>query len=185
MGIERTKKLEKRRFNNLTFIGHLFMKNLIIPRIIHECCVSPLLKEPDNERIDELYKLLIIIGAKLEECPPKNPKGNHQNMRKIKSYYDRIQELFTNYKTFGLNMKSACHLQDLMEYHSSNWKNVRTVSGPKTIDEIHKDIKDKEKKEQEQLDQIVNHPVDDYNKIVAILIKEATVIIGVEIELIL
>merc|ERR1712142_1236597 len=39
--IERTKKLEKRRFNNLTFIGHLFMKNLIIPRIIHECCVSP------------------------------------------------------------------------------------------------------------------------------------------------
>jgi hypothetical protein len=137
---ESRNKSKIRTLGNMRFIGELFIAGLITEKIMHSCIVQLIsnnVKDPEEEAIESLCKLLMTVGKKLDSA---------QAARHIDAYFDQIAEFSTNPK---LQSRIRFMLKDVIEMRSNNWKARIQNAGPKTLAEIHKDIQ----KQAEQKDQ--------------------------------
>lgn len=137
---ESRNKAKIRTLGNMRFIGELFIAGLITEKIMHSCVVQLIsnnVKDPEEEAIESLCKLLMTVGKKLDSA---------QAARHLDAYFNQISEFSTNLK---LQSRIRFMLKDLIEMRANNWKARIQNAGPKTLAEIHKDIqKAAEQKEQ-------------------------------------
>ena len=119
-------------------------------RIMHEC-IRGLIKKEDEESLECLCTLVTSIGKVLEESTarrqdPKNKNGPQQHeVVSLDIYFSQMQQIVDQKKT---SSRIRCLLLDLIELRVNKWVPRRKVAGPKTIDQIHKDIQNDRNQQQ-------------------------------------
>ena len=135
---ERRKQLERdermtiarrRMLGNIRFIGELFKKQMLTERIMHMCIMKLLgeTKNPDEEDVEALCKLLSTIGGQLDHARAKD----HMD-----AYFRRILGLA---RSDSISSRHRFMCQDVIEMRQKGWRERRKQEGPKKIDDVHKD----------------------------------------------
>ncbi|KAJ2695907.1 hypothetical protein H4R19_005796, partial [Coemansia spiralis] len=122
--------IKRRGLGLVTFIGELFLLDVLTLRIMHEC-VKRLLtnyQTPEEEETESLAKLLTTVGKKLD---------NDKSTDMMDAYFARIRTMGTN-KTLSSRIRFM--IQDLIELRQKRWPSANDSAGPKTIAEVHEDI---------------------------------------------
>merc|ERR1719270_836146 len=143
-------KLKKRSLGNIRFIGELYKLSMLTARIMHECVRKLLTSNPsDEEALECLCRLLTTVGQALDkETNDRLAKGPIQGLVDLGSYFKEMMKLVEQKKT---SARVRFLMQDVIELRLNGWKKRREDAGPKTIDQIHKEI------EKEQLEQKLAH----------------------------
>lgn len=137
-------KLRRRSLGNIRFIGELYKLGMLTARIMHEC-VKKLLKQTDEESLECLCRLLTTVGKDLdEETKGRLSKGRAEGINDLTMYFKEMGKLVSEKQT---SSRVRFLMQDVIDLKHNGWKKRREDAGPKTIDEIHKEI------ETEQLQQ--------------------------------
>lgn len=135
-------KAKRQGLGLIRFIGELFKLGMLTERIMHECLNGMLQKEPDEEEIESLFKLLTTIGKKIDV-------GNGHKL--MNNYFNRISDLI---KDPSLTQRGRFMLQDLIDLRKNHWELRRgAATGPKTLQEI-KDDADKEAEEKSRQEKL-------------------------------
>ncbi|XP_029704340.1 eukaryotic translation initiation factor 4 gamma 3-like [Takifugu rubripes] len=136
--LEQTKlKTRVRSVANMRFIGELFKQRMITEAIIHTCAVK-LLQDVCEESMECLCKLLSMVGKDLD-TETERPKLN--------SYYDYIFYLLKEWK---MSTRIKFMLQDVVALRKNNWVPHKKDDGPKTLQQLHQEVKQAEEREQSQ-----------------------------------
>ncbi|TWW74326.1 Eukaryotic translation initiation factor 4 gamma 3 [Takifugu flavidus] len=136
--LEQTKlKTRVRSVANMRFIGELFKLRMITEAIIHTCAVK-LLQDVCEESMECLCKLLSMVGKDLD-TETERPKLN--------SYYDYICYLLKEWK---MSTRIKFMLQDVVALRKNNWVPRKKDDGPKTLQQLHQEVKQAEEREQSQ-----------------------------------
>jgi hypothetical protein len=131
---DREQKLRKNRqrmLGNVEFIGELFKRKMVgveevelsLNKLVTEC-------EEDMDKIQLLCKFLEGVGKVLEA----------QTKEMIDGCFQKIDGLLSN---TGLSSRFRFMLMDLIDLRSNGWVPRRAASGPKTLEEVQKEV-DKE-----------------------------------------
>merc|ERR1712142_1156754 len=137
-------KLRRRSLGNIRFIGELYKLNMLTARIMHEC-VKKLLMTTDEESLECLCRLVTTVGKDLEEeTTGRLSKGPQPGINDLSVYFKEMSKLVEQRK---ISSRVRFLMQDVIELRQNGWKKRREDAGPKTIDQIHKEI------EKEQLEQ--------------------------------
>lgn len=152
-------KLRRRSLGNIRFIGELYKLGMLTARIMHECVKKLLCSPSDEEALECLCRLLTTVGkdldmetrAKISEAQ-KNPSkaSSVAGINDLSVYFKEMTKLVNDRKT---SSRVRFLLQDVIDLKQNEWKKRREEAGPKTIDQIHKEI------ETEQLQQKLQHMV--------------------------
>ncbi|CAG8488138.1 4877_t:CDS:2 [Acaulospora colombiana] len=132
-------KAKRHGLGLIRFIGELFKLSMLTERIMHEC-IKKLLsnKNPEEEEMESLCKLLTTVGQQLDHANAKT----HMD-----AYFSRMDEMSKNMK---LSSRIRFMILDVIELRSNNWVPRRDNNAPKTIAEIHEDAA-KQKEEAEYM----------------------------------
>ena len=129
----------RRTMGNIRFIGELYKLKMISEPIMHDC-IFKLLKSEKQESLEEqlecLCKLLATIGKMMDHEKAK---------ARMDQYFDRIQKIIDKKKT---SSRIRFALKDVIDLRKDDWVPRRDEGAPKTIDQIHKEAQEKEKKEE-------------------------------------
>ncbi|XP_023209316.1 eukaryotic translation initiation factor 4 gamma 3 isoform X3 [Xiphophorus maculatus] len=133
-------KARRRSIGNIKFIGELFKLKMLTEAIMHDCVVK-LLKNHDEESLECLCRLLTTIGKDLdfEKAKPR-----------MDQYFNQMEKIVKERKT---SSRIRFMLQDVIDLRLHNWVSRRADSGPKTIEQIHKEAKIEEQEEQRKVHQ--------------------------------
>ncbi|KAF3848144.1 hypothetical protein F7725_021172 [Dissostichus mawsoni] len=134
--LQREKDNARRRWmGNMKFIGELFKLKMLTEVIMHICIVK-LLKNHDEEVLECLCRLLSTIGKDLdfEKAKPR-----------MDQYFNQMENIIKDRTT---SSRIRFMLQDVLDLRRSSWVPRRGEQGPKTIEQIHKDAKLEEQREQ-------------------------------------
>ncbi|KAK1425090.1 hypothetical protein QVD17_20434 [Tagetes erecta] len=127
---EKRVKARRRMLGNIRLIGELYKKRMLTERIMHEC-IKKLLgfdqKNPDEENIEALCKLLSTIGEMID-----HPKAKEH----MDVYFDMMFQLSNN---MTLSSRVRFMLKDAIDLRRNKWRQRRKVEGPKKIEEVHRD----------------------------------------------
>lgn len=141
-------KARRRSLGNIRFIGELYKLQMLTARIMHEC-VKKLLTTTDDESLECLCRLVTTVGKALEdETNGRLSKGPVQGINNLDVYFKEMSKLVDQRKT---SSRVRFLMQDVIDLKLNNWKKRREDAGPKTIDQIHKEI------EKEQLELKLAH----------------------------
>jgi len=141
-------KLRRRSLGNIRFIGELYKLGMLTARIMHEC-VKKLLTTTDEESLECLCRLVTTVGQDLDtETQNRLAKGPQPGINDLSVYFKEMGKLVGEKKT---SSRVRFLMQDVIELRLNGWKKRREDAGPKTIDQIHKEI------EKEQLEQKLQH----------------------------
>jgi len=141
-------KLRRRSLGNIRFIGELYKLHMLTARIMHEC-VKKLLMTTDEESLECLCRLVTTVGQDLEtETQGRLAKGPQTGINDLSVYFKEMGKLVEQKK---ISSRVRFLMQDVIELRLNGWKKRREDAGPKTIDQIHKEI------EKEQLEQKLAH----------------------------
>ncbi|XP_029695200.1 eukaryotic translation initiation factor 4 gamma 3-like [Takifugu rubripes] len=136
--LEQTRhKARVRLLGTVRFIGELFKLRMISEAIIPTCVVK-LIKDECEESLECLCKLLSIVGKDLD-TETERPKLN--------SYNGYICHLLKEWK---MSTRIKFMLQDVLALRKNNWVPCRKDEGPKTIKQLHQEVKLAEEREQPQ-----------------------------------
>merc|ERR1719282_1785407 len=143
-------KLRKRSLGNIRFIGELYKLSMLTARIMHECVRKLLTSNPsDEEALECLCRLLTTVGQALDkETNDRLAKGQKMGLVDLGSYFKEMMKLVEQKKT---SARVRFLMQDVIELRLNGWKKRREDAGPKTIDQIHKEV------EKEQMEQKLQH----------------------------
>jgi len=141
-------KLRRRSLGNIRFIGELYKLGMLTARIMHEC-VKKLLTTTDEESLECLCRLVTTVGQDLDaETTAKLKKGPIPGINNLDVYFKEMNKIVAEKKT---SSRVRFLMQDVIELRLNDWKKRREDAGPKTIDQIHKEI------EKEQLEQQIKN----------------------------
>jgi len=141
-------KLRRRSLGNIRFIGELYKLHMLTARIMHEC-VKKLLMTTDEESLECLCRLVTTVGQDLEvETSGRLAKGPQQGINDLSVYFKEMGKLV---EKKAISSRVRFLMQDVIELRLNGWKKRREDAGPKTIEQIHKEI------EKEQLAQKLAH----------------------------
>ncbi|XP_044751376.1 eukaryotic translation initiation factor 4 gamma 3-like isoform X2 [Coccinella septempunctata] len=121
---ETRRRIRMRSVGNVRFIGELFKINMLTVNIM-TVCMSVLLTHKDEESLECLCRLLTTIGRKLEES------------KDISSYFDTMQKIVDGKE---VSSRIRFMLQDVIDLRKNKWVPRRQDAGPKTIDQIARDV---------------------------------------------
>ncbi|XP_056906315.1 eukaryotic translation initiation factor 4 gamma 3-like [Takifugu flavidus] len=137
--LEQTKlKTRVRSVANMRFIGELFKLRMITEAILHTCAVK-LLQDVCEESMECLCKLLSIVGKDMD-TEAERPKLN--------SYYDYICYLLKEWK---MSTRIKFMLQDVVALRKNNWVPRKKDDGPKTLQQLHQEVCDGDRKQNNHL----------------------------------
>jgi translation initiation factor 4G len=122
-------KAKRQGLGLIHFIGELFKLQMLTEKIMHDCVRKLLanVKDPEEEEIEGLCKLMTTVGLQLDHEKAKN----HMDV-----YFVRMVELTKNQR---LASRIRFMVQDVIDLRSNKWVNKRAAAGPKTIAAIHEE----------------------------------------------
>ncbi|XP_059901055.1 eukaryotic translation initiation factor 4 gamma 1-like isoform X2 [Gadus macrocephalus] len=135
-------KAHRRRLGNIEFIGGLFKLKMLTEHIMHDCIVK-LLKKHDEESVECLCWLISNIGKDLDHWKAKP---------RMDQYFNMMGNIIKERKTAS---RSHFILQDVLDLRRNLWVPRHGKQGPKTIDQIHKDVELEEHREQMKVQQAI------------------------------
>jgi len=151
---DKERKARRRSAGNTRFIGELYKRDMLTVRIMHEC-IRRLIQKADEESLECLCRLVTTVGKHLEDATEHALKMKAENPNKLREvvaldgYFTQMQKIIDQKLT---TLRVRCLLMDVIDLRKNKWVPRRKVAGPKTIDQIHKDIeKEKEKQQFENL----------------------------------
>ncbi|CAH2300952.1 eukaryotic translation initiation factor 4 gamma 1 isoform X1 [Pelobates cultripes] len=118
-------KARRRYQGNIKFIGELFKLKFLSEDTMKDCLMK-LLNRNSEESIECICILLTTTGKSLEngQC-------------RLDNYISKIDIFIKNQKT---SSRIRFLVQDMMELRKNNWVPRHTPQGPKTIEQIHKEV---------------------------------------------
>jgi len=153
---DKERKARRRSAGNTRFIGELYKREMLTVRIMHEC-IRRLIQKKDEESLECLCRLVTTVGKHLEDATALVMKSKEQqqnaklrDITHLDSYFNQMQVIIDQKQT---TLRVRCLLMDVIDLRKSKWVPRRKVAGPKTIQEIHKDIE--KEKEKQQLENFV------------------------------
>lgn len=133
-------KRKQRILSNITFIGHLFLRNLLRPQIIgfimQDLTGSDDADTPPEEHLLEcLLKLILTIGFTLDnmEVGKKSITQVFGRLMELK----RIKDKKTGKEVYQKRVQFA--IQDLLDIRKAGWEKTTFKVAAKTMDEIRQD----------------------------------------------
>jgi len=146
----RVAKVRRHIIGNITFIGELFLVDMV-PEKIMNFCVDKLLesaqdasntKEHREESLEQLCKLFETAGSKLERKVRKK-KGDKKNdsLAVWEGYFKQLDKIAKN-KDVPSRIRFG--IQDILDMRKAGWEARNTKKGPKTIEEIHQEAKEEQ-----------------------------------------
>ncbi|KAM1140271.1 hypothetical protein ACFX19_041055 [Malus domestica] len=126
---EKRIKGRRRMLGNISLIGELYKKRMLIERVMHECIKKMLGQQqtPDEGDIEALCKLMSTIGEMID-----HPKAKEH----MDAYFERMKSLSNNLK---LSSRVRFMLKDAIDLRKNKWQQRSKVEGPKKIEEVHRD----------------------------------------------
>ena len=103
-----------------------------------------LLKETDEESLECLCRLMTTVGQELESDTKRRlAKGGEQAQRlqPIESYFREMVKIIEEKKT---SSRVRFLMQDVVDLRKNQWQKRREDAGPKTLDQIHDDMKNEQ-----------------------------------------
>jgi len=141
-------KARRRSLGNIRFIGELYKLEMLSVRIMHECVVKLLASSTDEEGLECLCRLLTTVGKEFEAETNKKlqtlPKEKLGTVRNITIYFADMKKIISGRKT---SARVRFLMQDVIDLKENKWQKRREDAGPKTIEEIHADIKKEQLRE--------------------------------------
>ncbi|XP_040578208.1 eukaryotic translation initiation factor 4 gamma 1 isoform X2 [Lepeophtheirus salmonis] len=147
-------RARRRSLGNIRFIGEIFKRGLLTIQIMHGC-INELLTSHDDESLESLCRLLTTVGKKVEnetKLSLNSGKSVDQRVRSMEKYFQYIQDLIEG-RPFGIknpgemtvsrdpiSNRIRFMLLDVVDLRKRDWVPRRDVAGPKTIDQIHRDM---------------------------------------------
>ncbi|KAK4014248.1 hypothetical protein OUZ56_026778 [Daphnia magna] len=143
-------KNRRTSFGNIIFIGELFKVNVISSNVMHQCIRKLLSHKEDEDSIECLCKLLTTVGKQLESStlPDNGVRPNFTNAQIMTSYIQTLQTIAGERK---VSSRIRFMIQDVVDLRKTGWKPRRAENGPRTIEEIHKEINQELEGQQKQL----------------------------------
>lgn len=143
-------KMRKRSLGNIRFIGELYKLGMLTARIMHECVRKLLNSNPsDEESLECLCRLLTTVGQDLDkETSERLNKGAVAGLCDLTSYFKEMRRFVDEKKT---SARVRFLMQDVIELKQNGWRKRREDAGPKTIDQIHKEV------QKEQMEMKIAH----------------------------
>ncbi|CAG5135958.1 unnamed protein product [Candidula unifasciata] len=138
-GPERTEKIENtlyqmklkrlKFYGNIRFIGELFKLNMLTENIMHDC-IYRLLKARDDDSLVSLCNLITTVGQALDTDKAKT----------------RMDQYFAQMSKIAEERKSRIKftLRDAIELRNNKWKTRKEQTGPKKLEDVHKDYQDEQ-----------------------------------------
>jgi len=129
-------KTKRRALGNITLIGELYRIGMLSQRIMWRCLASMTQedKAPDEEEVESVCKMLTTIGKKLE-----------QESESEKSLETPLGSVFTTLEKFSVNKTLSSRvrfmIRDVIDLRKDKWVPKRSALGPKTIEEIHREVR--------------------------------------------
>lgn len=117
--------LKKRFMGHMRFVGEIFMKDLVSPKIMYSC-IDMLMESTDEETLVCMVKLLETIGSKLEAYDQRKKKG------KFTAYFEKVTELSESHPSSRMRFM----LRDLIEMRSNGWQQRRVLDKAVSLEEI-------------------------------------------------
>merc|ERR1740124_567054 len=134
-------KLRKRSLGNIRFIGELYKIKMLNGRIMHEC-IRKLLVQTDDESLECLCRLVTTVGHLLDqETAAVLSKGGQAGFSNLDEYFASMNKLVSDKK---LNSRVRFLMQDVIELRLAKWVKRREEAGPKTLEQIHEEVKKEE-----------------------------------------
>ncbi|CAL1544873.1 unnamed protein product [Lymnaea stagnalis] len=119
-------KLKRLKFyGNIRFIGELFKLGMLTENIMHDC-IYRLLKARDDDSLVSLCQLLTTVGHALDTDKAK---------ARMDQYFHQMAKIAEERKS-----RIKFTLKDAIDLRSNNWVPRKEQTGPKKIDEVHKDF---------------------------------------------
>ncbi|TWW55661.1 Eukaryotic translation initiation factor 4 gamma 1 [Takifugu flavidus] len=141
--LEQTRcKSRVRLLGTVRFIGELFKLKMLWEPIIHTCIVN-LLQDECEESLECVCKLLSTVGKDLD-TGTERPK--------LDSYCSNISQLVKEQK---MSSRIKFMLQDVLALRKNNWVPRRRDEGPKTIQQLHQEVKQAEEREMLELEKAI------------------------------
>ncbi|TWW71818.1 Eukaryotic translation initiation factor 4 gamma 1 [Takifugu flavidus] len=133
--LEQTRhKTRVRLLGTVRFIGELFKLKMIWEPIIHTC-IGKLLQDECEDSLECVCKLLSTVGKDLD-TGTERPK--------LDSYCSNICNLLKEQK---MSSRIKFMLQDVVALRKNNWVPRRKDEGPKTIQQLHQEVKQAEERD--------------------------------------
>lgn len=134
-------KAKRHSLGNIQFVGELYINGMISEAIIHRCIIHLLqkIREPEEEEVESLCKLMTTIGRKLDE------QSRVQKAVHMDQYFSRIAELSVH---VSLTSRIRFMAMDVIDLRKNNWVQRATVNtGPTTIAQVHREAEEQKRRE--------------------------------------
>lgn len=110
-------------------------------------CVAKLLKATDEESLECLCRLVTTVGQELEtDTKTRLEKGGEaaRRLRPMDHYFREMNKIIDEKKT---SSRVRFLMQDVVDLRNNRWQKRREDAGPKTIAQIHEEVKNEQLKE--------------------------------------
>ncbi|KAI8331246.1 hypothetical protein BC941DRAFT_382969 [Chlamydoabsidia padenii] len=137
-------KIKRRGLGLVQFIGELYRRNMLSPKIMYQClkrlCDNG--SDAHEEEVESLCKLLTTIGADIDRNP--------QTATWIDFFFKRMKNEM--YSSANLSSRVKFMILDVFDLRKSNWvPRNGTQDGPKTIAQIHEEAEKAKLQEKEAI----------------------------------
>eukprot|EP00656_Telonema_subtile_P019165 TRINITY_DN2043_c0_g1_i17.p1 TRINITY_DN2043_c0_g1~~TRINITY_DN2043_c0_g1_i17.p1 ORF type:complete len:547 (-),score=116.98 TRINITY_DN2043_c0_g1_i17:274-1914(-) len=122
-------KMKRRMLGNIKFIGELYLKKMLMDKIMFVCMHNlAMAAEPDEEDLEALCNLLTTIGYILETQSPKAKQPLDTTFVRLKALKEA--------KPPVLQSRIRFMIQDLFDLRGCLWRARNTTDGPATLAEM-------------------------------------------------
>ncbi|CAG5126228.1 unnamed protein product, partial [Candidula unifasciata] len=112
-------------YGNIRFIGELFKLKMLTENIMHDC-IFRLLKAKDDDSLVSLCNLIATVGKDLDTDKAKS---------KMDQYFSQMAKIAEERKS-----RIKFTLKDVIDLRNHNWIPRKEQTGPKKIEDVHKDF---------------------------------------------
>ena len=127
---EERSKIKRRMLGNIKFIGELYLKRMLMDKIMFFCIVNLVSTDPpDDEDIEALCNLITTIGGTLENSSQKAKPQLDACFAKLKQMREAKPPI--------LQSRFRFMIQDLFDLRAARWHSRNEVIAPTTLAQVH------------------------------------------------
>lgn len=123
-------KVKRRMLGNIKFIGELYLKRMLMDKIMFFCIINLVSTDPpDEEDIEALCNLITTIGATLENSSQKAKP-------QLDACFAALKQMKES-KPSILQSRFRFMIQDLFDLRAARWQSRNEVIAPTTLAQVH------------------------------------------------